>query len=509
MGRAYLVGAGPGDPGLLTVRAVECLREADFILYDYLTSPRTLDFARPEAERFRVTQFPGTHVERWQHIPRKIIEEVRKGKVVVHLKGGDPLVFGRGSEEAEALRQAGVPFEIVPGVTAALAAAACAEIPLTHRDCASAVALVTGHEDPEKATAALDWSSLARFPGTLAIYMGVTQLGAIVRGLVAGGMDSSTPAALVHKASTGEQETIVGNLVTLEEQVRRAGLGRPSLVLVGPAVAMKPEVSWFEARPLAGLRVLVTRPKAQALEIVRRLELLGAVPHLLPVVEVFPPANWSAADAAIRRLRDGAYDWVVFTSANGVTAFLERLTALGLDVRAFGGARIAAIGLATAGALAAVRLAPDLVPTEDMRSERLAELLNERCGGKRVLLPQAAQARQLLREVLGKLAQVDAVPVYEQVPCIDGTEGALDRLRRGGVDAVTLTSPNIAIAFLARCDETIRQRFRDGTTRLVVNSDRLARMLEAHGFAVVVALDPTADGLIEALKTLRAGKRTT
>src|SRR5262245_16841945 len=495
MGRAYLVGAGPGDPGLLTLRAVECLREADFILYDYLTNPRTLDFARPDAERFRVTQFPGTHAERWQHIPREIIEEVRRGKVVVHLKGGDPLVFGRGAEEAEALRQAGVPFEIVPGVTAALAAAACAEIPLTHRDCASAVALVTGHEDPDKATASLDWSALARFPGTLAIYMGVTQLGHIVRGLVAGGTDSVTPAALVHKASTGEQKTIVGTLATLEEQVRLAGVGRPSLVLVGPAVGMKPAVAWFDARPLAGLRVLVTRPRAQAIDFVRQLELLGAAPLLLPVMDVRTPADWGETDTAIRRLRDGGYDWVVFTSANGVAAILDRITALGLDVRVFGRAQIAAIGPATAAALGAARLVPDLLPTEEMNSERLGELLTARCRDLRVLLPRAVQGRQLLYDLLGAVATVDAIPVYEQVVGIDGTEEAFDRLRRGDVDVVTLTSPNIATAFLAKCDDAVQRHFRDGTTRLVVNSDRLVRMLEGEGFAPVVTPDPTANGM--------------
>jgi uroporphyrinogen III methyltransferase/synthase len=509
MGKVYLVGAGPGDPGLLTLRAVECLREADFVLYDYLTSPRTLEYARPDAELFRVTQLPGTHPQRWPHVHQRIIEEAGKGKVVVHLKGGDPLVFGRGAEEAEALRDAGVSYEIVPGVTAAFAAAACAEIPLTHRACASAVAFVTGHEDPGKPGARLDWDALARFPGTLAIYMGVTQLGHIVRGLVAGGTDADTPAALVYKASTGEQQTISGTLAALEEQVRRSGVGRPSLVLVGPAVAMKPAVSWFEARPLAGLRVLVTRPKVQAIEFVRRLELLGAVPLLLPVIEVRPPTDMGETDAAIRRMRDGGYDWVVFTSANGVSAFLDRLTALGLDVRAFGQAQIAAIGSATAAALLAARLVPDLIPTEDMRSERLAELLTERCRGQRVLLPQALQGRQLLRDVLATVAQVDAVSVYEQVTCIEGTEEAFDRLRRGEVDAVTLTSPNIATAFLAKCDEVVRRQFRDGATRLVVNSDRLARMIESDGLVAVVAPDPTADGVIEALKSLPAERGST
>src|SRR5688572_16124346 len=271
IGRVYLVGAGPGDVGLLTLRAVECLGQADFILYDYLTSPRTLDFARPDAERFRVTQLPGTHPERWRHIIARVIDEARRGKVVVHLKGGDPLVFGRGAEEAEALRAAGVPYEIVPGVTAALAAAATTEIPLTHRTCASAVALVTGHEDPGKGEAQLDWDALARFPGTLAVYMGVTQLGHIAHELTARGMPADTPAALVFRASTGDQRSVAAPLGELDERVRAAGLTRPSLVLIGPAVGLKPAGSWFESRPLAGLRVVVTRPRGQAVELARRL----------------------------------------------------------------------------------------------------------------------------------------------------------------------------------------------------------------------------------------------
>ena len=505
MAKAYLVGAGPGDPGLLTLRAVECLREAHFVLYDYLTNPRTLDFARPDAERFRVTQFPGTHAERWQHIPQKIIDEVRKGKVVVHLKGGDPLVFGRGAEEAEALRQAGIPYEIVPGVTAALAAAACADIPLTHRAHSSAVALVTGHEDPDKSESHLDWGTLAHFPGTLAIYMGVTQLGHITGGLLAGGMSPEMPAALVYRASTGEQRSVAAPLGQLEERVRAAGLGRPSLALLGPAVGLKPGISWFESRPLFGMRVVVTRPREQAIALIRRLEVLGAVPILLSAIEVRPPADWGPADVAIRRLRDGGYNWVVFTSANGVNSFLDRLAVLGLDARTFGRSQIAAIGSATATALADRHLVPDLVPTEEMHSERLAELLTERCRGGRVLLAQAVQGRALLRDVLSAVATVEVAPVYDQAVSIDGTEDVLDGLRRGDVDAVTLTSPNIAAAFLGACDETIRLRFRDGTTRLVVNSERLAKVLEGEGLPSVVAPDPTVEGLINALMALRPG----
>jgi uroporphyrinogen III methyltransferase/synthase len=485
--------------GLLTLRAVECLQQADFVLYDYLAPPRALDFARPQAERFHVTNFPGNHAERWPHIVAKVLEEARKGKIVVHLKGGDPSVFGRAAEEAEALRAAGIPYEIVPGVTAAFAAAAFAGIPLTHRACASAVALVTGHEDPGKGDPGLDWDALARFPGTLAVYMGVTQLGHIAYELLGRGMSPDTPAALVYKASTGEQRTIAAGLGELEVRVREAGVGRPSLLLIGPAVALKPAQSWFEALPLIGMRVLVTRPRAQALPFVRKLELLGAVPVLLPVMEMREPADWGPADAAIERLRAGGYDWLVFTSANGVTAFFNRLKALGRDARTIGRAQLAAIGPATAAALGELHLIPDLVPTTDLRSEGLAELLAERCRGGQVLLARAAQGREVLRERLAAVATVDVAPVYEQAAAVDRISDAFDRLRRGEIDVVTLTSPNVATAFLAACDDAIRRRLRDGSTRLVVNSDRLAEMLAKDGFAAVTSPDPTNDGLIQAL----------
>jgi uroporphyrinogen III methyltransferase/synthase len=502
-GRVYLVGAGPGDVGLLTLRAVECLQQADFVLYDYLAPPRALDFARPDAERFRVTRFPGNHAARWPHVVAKVIEEAHKGKVVVHLKGGDPSVFGRGAEEAEALRAAGIPHEIVPGVTAAFAAAAFAEIPLTHRTCSSAIALVTGHEDPGKEESTLDWQVLARFPGTLAVYMGVTQLGHIAHELLGRGMSPDTPAALVYKASTGDQRTIAARLADLEEEVRRSGVGRPSLLLIGPAVALKPPQSWFEALPLAGMRVLVTRPRTQALPLVRRLELLGAVPVLLPVMEVREPADWGPADGAIDRLQGCGYDWLVFTSANGVTAFFNRLTALGRDARVIGRAQLAAIGPATAVALGEYHLIPDLVPTADIRSETLAAMLTERCRGGRLLLAQAAQGRELLRERLAAVATVDVAPVYEQAPAVDPASDVFDRLRRGEIDVVTLTSPNVATAFLAVCDELIRRRLRDGPTRLVVNSERLAETLTKDGFPTLTSLDPTNDGLIQALCGLR------
>jgi uroporphyrinogen III methyltransferase/synthase len=300
---------------------------------------------------------------------------------------------------------------------------------------------------------------------------------------------------------------VTAPLGELDESVRRAGLSRPSLVLVGPAVAAKPAASWFEARPLAGLRVVVTRPRDQALVFARRLELLGAVPLVLPVLEARPPADWGPADAAIGRLRAGAYDWVAVTSANGVAGLLGRLRTLGLDARAFGRARLAAIGPATAAALAEAQLIPDLVPADDPRSESLAEQLIEHCRGARVLLAQAAQGRGLLRERLAAAASVDVAPVYEQVAVADGSHEVFDRLRRGEVDVVTLTSPNIATAFLAACDEATRRRLREGPTRLVANSERLGRLLADQGYPVHVAPDPTADGLIAGLTAVAAAEK--
>lgn len=502
LGRVYLVGAGPGDPGLLTLRAVECLREADFVLYDYLTSPRTLAFASPRAEILCVDEVPGEHPQRWPQIHERLIEEARKGKIAVHLKGGDPSIFGRGSEEAQAIRKAGIPYEVVPGVTAALAASAYAEIPLTHRAHASAVALVTGHEHPGKENSRLDWNALARFPGTLAIYMAVGRLAIIAKELMACGKPPQTPAAIVQQASTGDQQTVVGDLATLEEKAGKAGIASPAILLIGPVVALKPELSWFESKPLKGIRVLITRPPNQAREFARRIERLGAIPELLPVIDVRPPANWEAAELAIQQLRQGVYDWLVFTSANGVNSFLNRLQSLGHDARIIGRTQIATIGSGTADALADWRLRADLVPIEDPTSEGLSLRLQEKCRGKRVLLAIAKQARRLLFEQLSAEAQVDAISVYEQVVVVDQSSKVFDELRSGTIDVVTLTSPNIARAFLEACDETIRQRFRDGTTLLLANSDRLASQLTSEGYEAVVSPNPTIDGLVEGLNLI-------
>jgi uroporphyrinogen III methyltransferase/synthase len=343
-----LVGAGPGNPGLLTVRAVECLARADVVLYDYLVPAQMLDYAPERARRVCVNELADHHPERIPHVHQQMIDAARQGLRVVRLKGGDPLLFGRGGEEAEVLRRAGIAYEIVPGVTAALGAAAYAGIPLTHRLHSSAVAIVTGHEKPGKAQPNVNWSALARFPGTLVIYMGLGRLEWIAQTLIDNGLDPQTPAAAIHAATTGRQRTVTAPLRDLPDAVRRAGLQAPSLIVIGPVVALRSDLAWFERQPLFGKRVLVTRPRHQAADLMRRLEVLGANVVMLPAVEVRDPSDWSACDRALGKL--ATYQWLVFTSVNGVHAFIRRLRLVGRDLRALGSLRIAVIGPATADA---------------------------------------------------------------------------------------------------------------------------------------------------------------
>lgn len=397
--RVFLVGAGPGNPGLLTLRAAEVLARADLVLHDQLVPERLLDFAAPTARRMCVRDLPGKHPDKYPHIHELLIATAKAGKTAVRLKGGDPQIFGRGGEEAEHLRAAGVPYEIIPGVTAALAAGAFLEIPLTHRSYSSALALVTGHELPEKPGNRLDWKAIAAFPGTLAIYMGIARLPVIVAELLKHGKPPDTPAAIVERASTGEQRTVNGRLSELEELRRRGGLEAPGLILIGEAVAHRPEHSWWEKRPLFGQRVLVTRPAHQANDLSRKLEELGAVVFRLPTVEIREPADLAPLDRALEQLRNGEWDWLVFTSANGVHALLRRLEALGRDLRDLGRVKLAAIGPKTADALREYRLRADVVREANFSSEGLAESLKPHVAHQRVLLARASRGRNVAKPI--------------------------------------------------------------------------------------------------------------
>jgi uroporphyrinogen III methyltransferase/synthase len=499
----FLVGAGPGNPGLLTLRAAEVLARADLVLYDQLVPERLLDLVNPAAERVCVRDLPGNHPDRYPHIHQLLIEKGLAGKTVVRLKGGDPLIFGRGGEEAEALRSAGVVYEIVPGVTAALAAGAFLEIPLTHRNYASAVALVTGHELPTKPGNRLDWKALAAFPGTLCIYMGVARLPVIVAELLKHGKDPNTPAAIVERASTGDQRAVHTRLADLEAARRHAGLEAPGLILVGEPVAHHPAQSWWETRPLFGRRVLVTRPAHQAGGMVRTLEHLGAVVYQQPTVEIREPSDFGAFDQALNQIRDGDWDWLVFTSANGVHAVLRRLEALKRDLRDLGRVRLAAIGPKTAAALREYRLRADLVPDATYSSDGLVAALAPQVAGRRILLARANRGRELLRDELAKIATVEQVTVYDQVDVVTPNPAVLDQLRRGEIRYVTLPSSRIAENLLRAFDDTIRGRVERGEVNLVAISPQTGDAVRQMGYRVAAeATSFTADGLIEAVVRL-------
>jgi uroporphyrinogen III methyltransferase/synthase len=500
-----LVGAGPGNPGLLTLRAVECLAAADLVVYDRLVPPRLLEHVRVGVKRVCVGDLPGCHPDRYPLVHQTLIDAARQGLRVVRLKGGDPFLFGRGAEEAEALRQAGIDFEIVPGVTAALGATAFAGIPLTHRRLASAVALVTGHEQPGKPGSTLDWDALARFPGTLVFFMGVARLKAITEGLLASGKDGATPAAAIHWGSTSGQRTVEAPLRELPAAVAAAGLTSPTLVVTGPVVDLRRELAWFERRPLFGRRVLVTRPRGQGADMVQQLEELGAAVTHMPTVEIREIGDRAPMDGAIAGIAN--YNWLVFTSANGVHAFLGRLRQLGRDLRALGAIQLAAIGPATAEALRGYHLEPDVVP-ERFRSESLVEALRERVRGQRVLLARADRGRDLLRDELSIVADVEQIAVYSQVDAPEPDPAVLAELRAGRIDLVTLTSSNIARSLVRSLDAETLERIRSGSVRLVTISPVTSEAVSAMGLPVAAeAKEETGAGVVAALVELVAAEK--
>jgi uroporphyrinogen III methyltransferase/synthase len=431
----------------MTARSLELIGSADAVFYDRLIPPGALDGAREEAELVYVGKAPGRPSVPQEEIGERLIEAARSGKSVVRLKGGDPFVFGRGGEEGEALRAAGVEFEVVPGVTAGVAATAYSGIPVTHRDDASAVAFVTGHEDPEKQESAIDWEALARFPGTLVFYMGVKRLAANAAALIEAGRNAEEPAAAIERGTMDGQRTVVATLATLAEAVEHEGIGAPALIVIGPVVQRRESLAWLERRPLYGRRVVVTRARAQASGLAATLRSLGAEVVELPAIRIEPRIESETVRAAVDRI--GEYALIVLTSPNAVGLLFEAMRAAGLDARALGGegsgadgnsgpVPVAAIGPGTARALTRVGVAADIVP-ENFVAESLVEPLAEvEVSGKRVLVARAAEARDVIPEHLDERgAEVDVVSLYETVreePSADAIEAAQS------ADYVTFTS---------------------------------------------------------------------
>jgi uroporphyrinogen III methyltransferase/synthase len=445
-GTVYLVGAGPGDPGLLTLRGKRCLGRADVVVYDYLANPRLLRFAAPGAECiFCGKHGGGTGIMKQAEINALLVEQARAGKTVVRLKGGDPLLFGRGGEEACALQEAGIRFEIVPGVTSASAVPAYAGIPLTHRDYGSSVTIVSGQGAADKEGADVPWEHLAH-GGTLVLLMSVTQLAANLGRLREAGLSAATPAALVRWGTKPGQEVIVGTVGDLGARVALLRVRPPAVVVVGNIVGLRERLQWFETSPLFGRRIVVTRARRQASDFVDRLEARGAEVIELPAIEIVPPESFETLDAALHRLPE--YGWVIFTSVNGVEAFLARVMAIGGDLRRLGGARLAAIGSETARALERAHLRADVVPGE-FRAEALAAELGGAVQGERILLPRAEGARAILPETLRSLgARVDDVAVYRtRVPDVSVVE-IRDRLASGTIDLLTFASSSTVRNFV-------------------------------------------------------------
>jgi uroporphyrinogen III methyltransferase/synthase len=448
-GTVILAGAGPGDPGLITVAAAEALARADVVVYDRLVHPRLLDLA-PRAERVYAGKGPEQHTMSQDEINALLIERARAGQTVVRLKGGDPFVFGRGGEEARALADAGVPFEVVPGVSSAIAAPAYAGIPVTQRGVASSVAFVTGHEDPAKDEQDVDWERLAGAVDTLVLLMGIGQLARIAGRLTAAGRDPATPAAVIEWGTLPRQRTVTGTLGDIVAKVEEAGLGPPAVAVVGEVVRLREALRWFDTRPLFGLRVLVTRTREQASELSRALAAQGAEPVELPAITITPRYDAERLAVAAAALAEGVYDWLLFTSANAVEIFFDFLWRAGDDARAVR-ARAGAIGPGTAAALERRGIRADLAPEASYTAEGLLAALEGReMNGKHVLLPRAEGARELLVEELTQRgATVDEITLYVAVPADDIDMEGLRRLRAGEIDVATFASSSSVRALAA------------------------------------------------------------
>lgn len=441
-GTVYLIGAGPGDPKLITVRGLEAIRKADAVVYDRLANPRLLKHMKPGAEKIYVGKRPDRHTLQQEEINQLLVDLALQGKTVARLKGGDPSVFGRVGEEAEFLAEHGVPFEIVPGITSAIAVPAYAGIPVTHRDFTSSLAIITGHEDPAKAESSHDWSKLATATGTSIFLMGVANLPYIRDQLVAHGRSLDTPVALIRWGTRVEQRTLTGTLATIVEQVREANFQSPAIIIVGEVVTLREKLAWYERKPLFGKRVLVTRARSQASELADLIDELGGEPVEFPVIRLREPESAAALarlDAALRRLGD--YDWVLFTSPNGVEFFFRRLQKLGIDIRTMAKARIAAVGPKTAEALAQRGLVSEKLPAKFQGEGLLDSLLPELKPGQKALLPRADIAREFLPRKLAELGiGVTEVDVYENVLEADDADEVIGLLQNGDIHIVTFTS---------------------------------------------------------------------
>ncbi len=445
--QVYLVGAGPGDAGLITLKGVEALGRADVVIYDFLANERLLEHAKDGAEKIYVGKKGRFRHIQQDEITRLIIEYAKKGKRVVRLKGGDPFIFGRGAEEALALAEEGITFEVVPGVTSAIAVPAYAGIPLTHRDYASSVTFLTGQEGEGKRAKKL-WEELSIKDGTLVILMGWKRLGEITSKLIEEGRPSNTPVAVIRWGTIPKQQCVEGTLSDIADKVEREGIKPPVIIVVGEIVGLRKKLNWYETKPLFGRRILVTRTQEQAGRFARLLEGMGAEVISFPTIKITKPVTWQPLDRAIKRLSH--YDYVIFTSVNGVRFFFDRLYSLGYDVRSLGGAKLCAIGPATEKALNERGFNVDIVPAEYRAEGILSALGRRRVRGRRFLLPRAEKAREVLPEEIRRLGgSIDVVPAYRTVRPRKEAASLREFLKTEKVDVITFTSSSTVKNFVS------------------------------------------------------------
>lgn len=443
-GIVYLVGAGPGDPGLITVRGVECLQKAQVVVYDYLANEQLLNHAPAAAERIYAGKIGGRHNQDQEEINRLLVEKGLEGRIVVRLKGGDPFVFGRGGEECEALNAAGVPFEIVPGVTAAVGAAAYAGIPLTHRDVTASVAFVTGQEGKDKDESNIDWNRLSLGSGTVVFYMGIGTLRRNMQRMIDCGRSPQTPVALVRWATTAGQQVLSGTIGDIADQAETVGFKPPAVTIVGEVVGLRDRLRWFDNRPLSGRKIIVTRAADQAGEFSTMLADLGATILECPTIKLVEPDSWQELDTAIDDL--ARFDWLVLTSGNAVRSFFERLSTLGLDSRSLGRCKVCAVGPKTADVIRSYGVRPDLIPADYKAEGIVAEFARLDLTAKNVLFPRADLARDIIPHKLQEMGALVTAPVaYRNVLPDRLCPEALFALEKRCVDCITFTSSSTVL----------------------------------------------------------------
>ena len=503
-GMVWLVGAGPGDPDLITPKGRRCIEEADVILHDALIAGSLLDHARPDCEIIHAGKRAGAHAMKQEAINELLAEKAAAGLRVCRLKGGDPFLFGRGGEEAMHLHEAGIPFEIVPGITSAIAVPAYAGIPVTMRHLATSVRIITGHEDPEKAETGLDWAEIAATQGTLVFLMAVRNLSIIAERLTAHGLSPETPAALIANGTLPSQRAVCATLETIASAAEEARIAPPAVLVVGEVVSLRESLAWFEQKPLFGRRILVTRAREQASDLAEALMLRGAEVLEAPAIRIESLAESEAMREAARTA--SRHDWIVFTSANGVETFLQALMAAGLDIRAMGPARLAAIGLATADRLRAYGLRVEISPDCHI-AEALLEAMTAAgpLAGQTILLPRAEQARAVLVEGLRAAgAEVTEVAAYRTVAAGINPE-VIEQLADNAVDLVTFTSSSTVRFFLEALPADLRQTLPDRLRAASIGPITSATLREAGLEPVLTAQESTIPGLVAAIESHFAG----